>query len=91
MDFERYRKRVEAAPVGVALRVIVANGSGDHYVLPYPCRLTAAGWVNAVTGISLALRPTHWQLHVETLPNKRAWARRSSPAHIRIGPADRPA
>jgi hypothetical protein len=27
MDFERYWKRVEAAPVGVALRVIVANRS----------------------------------------------------------------
>jgi hypothetical protein len=91
MDFERYWKRVEAAPVGVALRVIVANRSGEHYALPYPCSLTAAGWVNAATGISLALRPTHWQLHVvETLPSKRAWVRRSSPAHIRIGPGGRP-
>jgi hypothetical protein len=88
MDLERYWKRVEAAPVGVALRVIVANRSGEHYALPYPCSLTAAGWVNAATGISLALRPTHWQLHVETLPSKRAWIRRS-PAHVRIGPGGR--
>src|SRR5262249_36546871 len=73
MDFERYWKRVQAAPMGVALRVLVTNRSGDHYVLPYPCSLTAAGWVNAATGISLTLRPTHWQLYVETLPNKRAW------------------
>jgi len=28
----------------------------------------ASSEVNAATGISLALRPTHWQLHVETLP-----------------------
>src|SRR5260221_3066322 len=54
-------KRVEAAPVGVALWVIVANRSGDHYFLPYPCSLTPAGWVNAATGISLALRRTHLQ------------------------------
>src|SRR5262249_32612039 len=85
MDFERYWKRVEAAPMGVALRVLVTNRSGDHYVLPYPCSLTAAGWVNAATGISLALRPTHWQLYVETLPNKRAWVRRSPARRIGSG------
>jgi hypothetical protein len=42
MDLERYWKRVEAAPVGVALGVIVANRSGEHYALPYPCSGTAA-------------------------------------------------
>jgi hypothetical protein len=42
MDLERYWKRIEAAPVGVALRVIVANRSGEHYALPYPCSGTAA-------------------------------------------------
>jgi hypothetical protein len=85
MDFERYWKRVQAAPMGVALQVLVTNRSGDHYVLPYPCSLTAAGWVNAATGISLALRPTHWQLYVETLPNKRAWVRRSPTRRIGSG------
>jgi len=72
-DPERCWKRVDTAPVGLAVRLIVANSSGGHYLLPYPW---AAGWVNAVTGAPLALHPTHWQHHVETLPSIRAWARR---------------
>jgi hypothetical protein len=75
-DPERCWKRVDTAPVGLAVRLIVANSSGGHYLLPYPCKQTAAGWVNAVTGAPLALHPTHWQHHVETLPSIRAWARR---------------
>jgi hypothetical protein len=35
--------------------------------------------------VSLALRPTHWQLYVETLPNKRAWVRRSPARRIGSG------
>src|SRR5262249_30805386 len=69
-------RRVDTAPVGVALRLIVANSSGGHYLLPYPRKQTASGWVNAATGAPLALHPTHWQHHVETLPNIRAGARR---------------
>jgi hypothetical protein len=75
-DPERCWKRVDTAPVGLAVRLIVANSSGGHYLLPYPCKQTAAGWVNAVTGAPLALHPTHWLHHVETLPSIRAWARR---------------
>jgi hypothetical protein len=48
-DPERCWKRVDTAPVGLAVRLIVANSSGGHYLLPYPCKQTAAGWVNAVT------------------------------------------
>lgn len=73
---QRYWKQIDTAPVGVPLRLIVADRSGYH-ALPYPCRLTAAGWVNACTGAALTVRPTHWQLHVETLPSERAWARRA--------------
>jgi hypothetical protein len=86
MDFERYWKRVEAAPVGVALRVIVANRSGDHYVLPYPCSLTAAGWVNAATGISLALRPLIGSFMLKPYRASGHGYVDHPPAHIRIGP-----
>src|SRR5262249_9983454 len=34
-------RRVDTAPVGVALRLIVANSSGGHYLLPYPCKQTS--------------------------------------------------
>jgi hypothetical protein len=33
-DPERCWKRVDTAPVGLAVRLIVANGSGGHYLLP---------------------------------------------------------
>ena len=83
---ERYWKRIETAPVGVAVRLIIANRSGGHhghFPLPHLCRLTATGWINAATGDPLAVRPTRWQFHVETLPNRRAWERRSAKSGIR--------
>jgi hypothetical protein len=43
--------------------------------LPYPCKLTPDGWVNAATGSPLAVRPTYWKLYVETLPRK--WKRKN--------------
>ena len=53
----------------MALQVRVSDGSSD-YLLPYPCKLTPAGWVNAMTGSPLAVRPTYWKLYVETPPRK---------------------
>ncbi len=50
---DKYWKSVEVAPVGIVLQVQVTNAAGDLYVLPFPCRLTAAGWVNAVSGTAL--------------------------------------
>jgi hypothetical protein len=68
---DRYWNLAEAAPLGIDLQVQVTNGSGDFYVLPFPCRLTAGGWVNAVTGTALVVNPTYWKKHVETLPSRR--------------------
>ena len=36
-------------------------------VLPFPCKLTPTGWVNAITGspLRLVVRPTHWRPHFE--------------------------
>jgi hypothetical protein len=85
---DRYWKLSDAAPLGVALQVQVTDGTGDFYVLPFPCKLTAAGWVNAITGTALAVDPTYWKLHVETLPrSRRAWIRKSSKSSIRVAPA----
>lgn len=52
------------SPFGVAVRIIVASRSGEHFLLPYPCRQTTTGW-NALTGAPLALRPTHWEREVQ--------------------------
>jgi hypothetical protein len=72
---EVYWNSVETAPAGVAVQVRVTDGSSDEYLLPYPCKLTPDGWVNAVTGSPLAVRPTYWKLYVQTLPRK--WKRKN--------------
>jgi hypothetical protein len=72
---EVYWNSIDTAPAGVAVQVRVTDGSGDEYLLPYPCKLTADGWVNAATGSPLSVRPTYWKLHVETLPRK--WKRKN--------------
>ncbi len=74
----KYWKSAEVAPLDIALQVQVTNAADELYVLPFACKLTAAGWVNSVTGTALVVKPTYWKLHVETLPSKRAWMRRSS-------------
>jgi hypothetical protein len=65
-----YWKKAEMAPEGVTAQVLVTHGTGSDYLLPYPCTLTADGWVNAASGKPLAVRPTYWKLYVETLPTK---------------------
>jgi hypothetical protein len=72
---EIYWNSIETAPTGVAVQVRVTDGSSDEYLLPYPCKLTPDGWVNAATGSPLAVRPTYWKLYVETLPRK--WKRKN--------------
>src|SRR3954451_13646003 len=68
---EVYWNSIETAPAGVAVQVRVTDGSSDEYLLPYPCKLTPDGWVNAATGSPLAVRPTYWKLYVETFPRKK--------------------
>jgi hypothetical protein len=77
---ERYWNGVDRAPVDVALEVLVTSGTRDTYLLPYPVRLTAAGWVNAISGTPVSVRPTRWRLHIETF-------RASGPGHVGF-PAD---
>ena len=50
---EKQWKQIDTAPVGVGLRLIVADHSGHHF-LPYECKLTATGWINTATGHPLA-------------------------------------
>src|SRR3954469_12306358 len=79
---EVYWNSIETVPAGVAVQVRVTDGSSDEYLLPYPCKLTPDGWVNAATGSPLAVRPTYWKLYVETLPRK--W-KRKNPAVDQLG------
>jgi len=74
-----YWTSIETAPPDVALQVRVSDGSSD-YLLPYPCKLMPAGWVNAATGSPLAVRATYWKLFVETVPRSKATRRKTAPA-----------
>jgi hypothetical protein len=68
---EIYWKTIETAPHGVIAQVRVTDGCGSDYSLPYPCKLTKDGWVNAASGKPLMVRATYWKLHVETTPRKK--------------------
>jgi hypothetical protein len=57
---EIYWKKAETAPDGVIAQVRVTDGSGSDYLLPYPCKLTTVGWVNAGSGKPLAVGVTYW-------------------------------
>ena len=62
---EIYWKTIETAPHGVIAQVRVTDGCGSDYSLPYPCKLTKDGWVNAASGKPLMVRATYWTLQVE--------------------------
>ena len=76
---EIYWNKAGTAPDGVIAQVCVSDGCGAEYLLPYPCKLTSGGWVNAASGKPLAVQVTHWKLYVETLARKRP-ARACKPA-----------
>jgi hypothetical protein len=63
----RYWQTADCIPFDVALWLWVNDGAGPGYKLPFPCKLTQAGWVNALNGASLRLivRPTHWRPHFD--------------------------
>ena len=68
---EIYWKKAELAPEGVIAQVRVTDGSGSDYLLPYPCKLTNLGWLNAASGKPLAVGVTYWKLYVETIQRKK--------------------
>jgi hypothetical protein len=51
---------IEAAPVDEDVTLVVADGRGEPYRLPNPCRLTASGWVSS-KGTLLAVTPVKWR------------------------------
>jgi hypothetical protein len=68
---EIYWKRANTAPEGVIAQVRVTDGSGSDYLLPYPCKLTTGGWVNAASSKPLAVCVTYWKLYVQTPKRKK--------------------
>ena len=78
---EMYWNGVDTAPAEVPLQVLVNDGSGSDYLLPYPCKRTPNGWVNAATRSPLQVRPTYWKVHVETRQGRKARKSRGPPSN----------
>jgi hypothetical protein len=64
-------QKIESAPMDTEVMLRVTNPEEDatlsHYKLPFPCKLTADGWVNAKTGSRLTVRAWFWQ------PYRKPW------------------
>jgi hypothetical protein len=71
---------VESMPPGVAVWLQVTDAAGERYKLPFPCKLTPIGWLNAFNDapLTLVVRPTDWRPYFEL--NKRGL----SPARLRM-------
>ena len=59
-DCPRKWQPTTKAPYGVDLQVAVIEGDRMH-ALVFPCRRDVHGWVNAKSGASVQIRPTHWR------------------------------
>jgi hypothetical protein len=68
-DRYEWRPIADAAPLDEDVTLLVTDGRGDPYRLPYPCRRTAAGWVSSSGGTPLAVTPLKWKPY--TPPRKR--------------------
>jgi hypothetical protein len=51
---------VDTAPLNEDVRLLVTDGQGEPYLLPYPCRRIAMGWVSS-KGTPLAVHPVKWK------------------------------
>ena len=52
---------IDTAPWEVDVTLLVTDGRGEPYRIPYPCKLTAAGWVNSPKGLLLEVTPMNWK------------------------------
>ena len=52
---------IESAPFDEDIALEVTDGRGKPYVLRWPCRRTAAGWINSTKGTELAVTPVRWR------------------------------
>jgi hypothetical protein len=51
---------ISSAPFDRDLELAVIDSDGTH-ALVFPCRRTAAGWINSATRERINVDPTHWR------------------------------
>jgi hypothetical protein len=53
---------IDIAPLDQDVTLLVTDGRGEPYRIPYPCKRTAgAGWVNSSKGTPLTVTPLQWR------------------------------
>ena len=78
-NLDLYWAKIDTAPDGTIAQVRVTDDGGSHFLLPFPCKLTKKGWVNAVSGSRLAVRPIYWKPYVATTSKAPMGERRRKP------------
>jgi hypothetical protein len=56
-------RRIEEVPFEEEVELFVTDRCGSYYPLRHPCRYTAEGWVNSITGTALDVTPVMWKPH----------------------------
>jgi hypothetical protein len=59
---------IESAPFDEDIALEVTDGRGKPYVLRWPCRRSATGWINSTKGTPLAVTPVRWRPHYAPPP-----------------------
>jgi hypothetical protein len=52
---------IESAPLDEDIALRVTDGRGGPYILQWPCRRTATGWINSRKGNPLEVTPVSWR------------------------------
>jgi hypothetical protein len=56
---------IDTAPLDQDVTLLVTDGRGEPYRIPYPCKRTAeAGWVTSSKGTALAVTPLQWKPYI---------------------------
>jgi hypothetical protein len=55
---------IDTAPFDEDVTLLVTDGRGDPYRIPYPCKLNSTGWVNSSRGTLLAVTPMGWKPYI---------------------------
>jgi hypothetical protein len=65
---DRYDWRsIDTAPVDEDVTLLVSEGRrGRWYRLPYPCRRTAAGWIDSSNGTLQTVTPIKWKTYIRS-------------------------
>jgi hypothetical protein len=82
-NIDLYWAKIDTAPEGAIAQVRVTDdGSGSDFLLPFPCKLTKEGWVNAVRAADWRFAQSTGSRMSRPLPRPRWESDAESPAFV---------